>query len=182
MEEELLDIVDENNNLIGEIAPRSKIHAEGIWHRTVHIFLFRKNNGQIDFLVQLRAPFKDLNPNKWGTSFAGHIKSGATIEEGVKSELQEEIGLDIDFEKLLGGYWRKRDKGLNREFTMTYFYEYNGKLEDLKFNDGEVQEVKWMSIEDIRRSMVEDPEKWAGKVAGFIKTSDYLKEIINKKI
>ena len=43
MLDEYLDIVDENNNLTGKKALRSEIHSYGIWHRTVHIYLFRKN-------------------------------------------------------------------------------------------------------------------------------------------
>jgi isopentenyldiphosphate isomerase len=174
MAEEFLDIVDENNKLTGESAPRSKVHAEGIWHRTVHICLFRKNNGEIEFLVHLRSKFKDLNPNKWDTRFGGHIKSGITIEEGVKAELNEEISLDSDNYKLIDGPWRKRNKMPNREFTKIYFLEYAGYVSDLKFNDGEVQEVKWMSIQDIKESMIKNSEIWSGNISGFTEVSDYL--------
>ena len=142
MSSELLDIVDENNKLTGESAPRSKIHSEGIWHRTVHIYLFRKNNDNVDFLVHLRSPLKDLHPNCWDTRFGGHIKSGVSLEEGLKSELSEELGLNADDYKLIEGKWHKRDKFPNCEFTKTYFLEYKGNLEDLKFDDGEVQKVK----------------------------------------
>ncbi|MFA6973415.1 MAG: NUDIX domain-containing protein [Parcubacteria group bacterium] len=178
MAEEFLDIVSENNELTGESAPRSKVHAEGLWHRTVHVYLFRKNNDDIDFLIHLRSPLKEHNPNKLATSFGGHIKAGETLEQGTKAELQEEIGLEIDYEKLLGGYWRKRDNPDNREQNVIYYLEFNGALEDLQFNDGEVQEVKWMSVEEVKNSMRKNPKAWAGKIDGFIEKSDYLKEIL----
>ncbi len=174
MVEEFLDIVDENNELTGESVPRSKVHTEGLWHRAVHIYLFRKNNEEVEFLTHHRSPFKDLNPDKWDTRFGGHIKSGTNFEDGVKSELKEEIGININLDQLVGGYWRKRDKFPNREFTKTYYFEYDGKLEDLKFNDGEVQEVKWMSVENIKNSMVNNPEKWSGSLKGFTEVSVYL--------
>lgn len=182
MTEEFLDIVDENNNLTGESVPRSKIHAEGIWHRTVHIYLFRKNNSEIEFLVHHRSPFKDLNPNKWDTRFGGHIKSGTNLKEAVKSEVKDEIGLDIEYDKLIEGDWRKRDKFPNREFTKVYFLEFRGDLSDLKFNDGEVQEVKWMNVKEIKNLMAGDPEKWSASIAGFTEISGYLlNKIITKK-
>lgn len=180
MAEEFLDIVDENNNLTGESAPRSKIHAEGIWHRTAHVYLFRKNNNEIEFLVHLRSPLKDLHPNCWDTRFGGHIKSGLTLEEGMKAELKEEIGLDVNDYKLIKGIWRKRDNVSNREFTKVYYLEYNGDLAYLKFDDGEVQKVKWMSVDDIKNSMTNNPEEWSAGVAGFTKMSDYLIERIKK--
>jgi len=180
MAEEFLDIVDENNNLTGESAPRGKIHAEGTWHRTVHIYLFRRNNNEIEFLVHLRSPFKDLCSNCWDTRFGGHIKSGLTIEEGMKAELKEEIGLDVNSYKLIEGIWRKRDNVLNREFTKVYYLEYGGDLVDLKFNDGEVQRVKWMSVDDIKKSMINNFEEWSAGVAGFTEVSDYLIEKIKE--
>lgn len=180
MAEELLDIVDENNELTGENAPRSKIHSEGIWHRTAHIYLFRKNNGEVEFLVHYRSPFKDLNPNKWDTRFGGHIKSGVSLGNAVKSEIKDEIGLDIDYNKLIEGDWRKRDKFPNREFTKVYFLEYKEDLSNLKFNDGEVQEVKWMSVQKIKSAMAKNPKKWSAGIAGFTAVSNYLIEKISR--
>jgi isopentenyldiphosphate isomerase len=177
MTEEFLDIVDENNELTGESSLRSKIHAEGIWHRTVHIYLFRKNNEEIEFLVHHRSQFKDLNPDKWDTRFGGHIKAGVSLEDGIKSELQEEIGMEIDPTKLIEGEWRKRNIAPNCEFTKIFFFEFNGNVEDLKFNDGEVQEVKWMSVQEVKSSMAKNPEKWSAIIGGFTEVSDYL---INK--
>lgn len=174
MAEEFLDIVNENNELSGESASRSKIHAEGIWHRTVHIFVFRKYKEQVEFLVHLRAAFKDKHPNKWATSFGGHIKSGLSVEDGVRAELEEEIGIDVEFEKLRGGYWHKRDKNPNREFSKSYCLEYDGKLEDLKFNDEEVQTVKWLSFSEIMESIQKNPEKWAGSGKGIVYAFNYL--------
>ena len=179
MAEEFLDIVDENNELTGESAPRSRVHREGLWHRTVLIYLFRRNNAEIEFLVHLRASFKDTNPNRWDTRFGGHVKSGLTIEGGVRAELEEEIGLDIDNYKLIEGRWRKRDIMPNREFSKTYFIEYSGDVADLKFNDGEVQEVKWMSVSSVKDSILSEPEKWSASLERFAETADYLWEKIN---
>jgi isopentenyldiphosphate isomerase len=179
--EELLDIVDENNNPTGKSAPRSKIHSEGIWHRTVHIYLFRKNNNEIEFLVHLRSPFKDSSPNKWDTRFGGHIKAGTTIVESVKVELEEEIGLNVPANKLIEGAWASWDGGANREYTKVYYLEYNDDLSNLKFNDGEVQEIKWMSIADIKNSITDNPEKWSPELTGITMISDYLMEKVLQK-
>jgi len=176
MIEEFLDIVDENNELTGKSMPRSKVHAKGLWHRTVHISVFRKKENQLEFLVHLRSKFKDFHANQWGTSVGGHIKSGDSFEESVASELQEEIGLKVDFAKLLGGYWRKRDKNPNREFTKNYALEFDGDLADLTFNDGEVQEAKWMNVAEIQNSLQKNPEIWAGTGAGLVDMLNFLKE------
>ena len=37
--EEMLEVVDENDIVIG-IEPRARIHAEGLLHREIHLWLF----------------------------------------------------------------------------------------------------------------------------------------------
>lgn len=177
MSKELLDLVDENNNLTGEKAERKIVHSSGLWHRTVHIYIFRKKGGAIEFLLHFRSPDKDMAPNCWDTRFGGHIKSGFSIEEGVKSELAEEIGLDIKSGQLIEGEWRESDKFPNREFSKIFFLEYDGNLSDLKFNDGEVQEIRWMSIQDIKNAIADKPERWAAGLSSF---NDASNSLINK--
>lgn len=176
MTEEILDIFDENNESTGESASRSKVHTEGLWHRTVHAYVFRKTGTDIEFLVHLRSPFKDMYPDCWDTRVGGHIKSGMSMEDAIKSEIKEEIGLDVEADDLIKGDWYKGGKFPNQEFVQIYFLEYDGKIEDLAFNDGEVQEARWMKAEDIKNSIANGPEKWTGSLNRFVVVSDYLLE------
>lgn len=172
--EELLDVLDENNQSTGVVLPRKQVHAEGLWHRTVHIYLFRKSVTGLEFLLHLRSKLKETAPGLWDTRFGGYIKAGQSMEEGVRDELQEEIGLDAKKLNLFGGEWQKRDFPPNREYTQIYFLEYDDSLENLKFNDGEVDEVKWMSADDIKESMRNNPDIWSASLEGFEKISEYL--------
>lgn len=166
--EELLDIIDENNNPTGEAQPRSVVHAQGLWHRTAHIYIFRKtSNNDVEFLVHLRSASKDLAPNRWDLRFGGHIKAGQDISQTVHQEIRDEIGLDIKLENLIEGMWRKRNKYPNNEFTKVFYLNFVGNTDELKFNDNEVQRVKWMSKGDIQESMKKEPEIWSGGLSGF---------------
>ena len=51
---EMLDIVDENGLPTGQAVPRTVAHAEGLRHRTSHVWIVRKKNGavQVHFLTQ----------------------------------------------------------------------------------------------------------------------------------
>lgn len=167
MNEELLDVVDENNHLTGESLPRSEVHAGGLWHRTAHIYLFRRHNSEIEILIHLRSKLKDGAPNTWDTRFGGHVHSGVIIEQGALAELKEELGLSKQAEDFIEGEWRKREEDWNREFTKVFYLEYSGSLDDLHFEDDEVQEVKWMSAGDIVKWMTTNPEQWAGSSKGF---------------
>ncbi|MFA6273714.1 MAG: NUDIX domain-containing protein [Candidatus Paceibacterota bacterium] len=173
---EYIDLVDENNNLTGQNELRSVVHSTGLWHRTVHIYFFRKIGKNFEFLVHLRSKYKDLHPNCWDTRFGGHIKSGVGIKAGVISEIKEELGLDIDFSKLIEGEWKKRNNYPNCEFTKTYYLEYNDSLQNLSFDDGEVQEIKWLSTNDIINLKTENPKKWSGNKENFKEVFKYLSE------
>lgn len=165
--EEYFDILDGQGNKTGEIKPRTEAHGNGLWHSTVHIYFYRIKNSAIEMLVHLRSKDKDLNPNRWDTRFGGHVKAGENIQQALANEMQDETGLQILPANLSEGHVGKHDKFPNREFVHAYFYNFNGEAEDLKFNDGEVQDAKWMSSDDIIKSMKDNPEQWTGSPTGF---------------
>ena len=51
---ELLDIVDENGIPTGAVIDRETAHREGIRHRTAHLWLLRRREGQVQVLLQKR--------------------------------------------------------------------------------------------------------------------------------
>ncbi len=60
MADELIDIFDENMNLLGT-AMKSQAHREGLWHKTFHCWLARKNDeGKIMVWLQLRNKDKSI--------------------------------------------------------------------------------------------------------------------------
>ena len=48
MAEEIFDIVDENGLPTGETVTRSQAHAEGIRHRTAHIWVVREHGDKTE--------------------------------------------------------------------------------------------------------------------------------------
>ena len=172
---EYLDIVDENGNLTGEKEIRSIVHDKGLWHRTVHIYFYRIKDNTINILAHLRSKLKDHDPDKWDTRLGGHVNTGKDIGEAIVSEIQEEVGISINPKYLLKGEIKKYDGGKNREFCHVFYYNFLENDNVLKFNDGEVQAVKWMSDSEIADSMQKNPSFWAPRRAGFIETIENLK-------
>lgn len=172
--EELVEILTEDGVPTGQAQPRSVAHSQGLWHKTVHIYLYRILNSEVELLVHLRSKTKDLNPNKWDRCFGGHVKFGDTVEKTIENELQEEAGIQVERNHLMAGQVYKNEKFPNNEFMAVYFYEFNSDPATLTFNDGEVQQVKWMKIFDMRSSMKNCQEQWVGTEADLIEIKELL--------
>jgi len=174
---EQLDLVDKNNRLTGRTASRKEAHARGLWHRVVHVYLYRKQGDELFFLVHLRSKDKELMPNRWARGFGGHVMAGEAVEEAVLAEIREEIGLEIEIDDLLAGPVIEWATHPNNEFSYLYFLEVDEDVSELQFQDNEVQTVKWMSEVELVDSYQNNPKDWASSFKMFIPVVKALKKL-----
>ena len=78
---EILDIVDEQGRPTGQTVPRAVAHAEGIRHRTSHVWILRRHAGRVEVLLQMRCQAKDSFPGCYDISFPrpGTFPPGAIL-------------------------------------------------------------------------------------------------------
>lgn len=147
---ELLDVFDSKMNHIG-VKDRIDVHKNGFWHQTFHCWIIREENEKQYVVFQIRDKSKDVAANKLDITAAGHLKAGETKEDGVR-ELQEELGLTVDFDSL--NYIGVRitasesNNQINKEFAHVFLLQNNTPLENYKFPDGEVAGLVQMEISD----------------------------------
>jgi isopentenyldiphosphate isomerase len=90
---ELLDVVDENDNVIGQ-ATREECHSKQLIHRCAFVLLF---NSRGEVLLLKRAMKVDKYPGFYGI-VGEHVKAGESYEAAAKRGVKEELGIDIDVE------------------------------------------------------------------------------------
>jgi 16S rRNA (adenine1518-N6/adenine1519-N6)-dimethyltransferase len=152
-ETELFDVVDEADQLLHTLS-RGEVHAQGLRHRAVHIFL-RTERGEI--FLQRRSPLKDKCPNLWDSSAAGHLDAGEDYEVAAVRELEEELGLTgLELREI--GRLAPCD-ATGQEFVRLYLTQVEKKKHvELRWPPAEIESGEWFSEGLI--------DEWVGKRPG----------------
>ena len=148
---EVLDIVDEQRPPTGETVTRSVAHAEGIRHRTSHVWIARQKDGQVQLLLQKRSPDKDAFPGCYDISSAGHIPAGQDWVPSALRELEEELGVRATPDQLIDCGQRSSSFDdvfhgrpfHDRQVSNVYLLWLDREAEDFVLQPEEVSEVRW---------------------------------------
>jgi isopentenyldiphosphate isomerase len=183
---EYLDTYDEYGNFIKK-EEREKVHEDGLWHKTVHCWLYDKD-GNIYFQIR-------TDSHKLYTTASGHVLAGESIKEGFAREIKEELGIDNDTsnaEMVEINVWKmdkvKNDKVIkDRAFANVYISEFNGDMKNFNIDKNELEGIVKVKSDDALRILKQeqgtcDCEKYIeGKVIkDKLNFSDFL--IFNKEI
>ncbi len=162
MSEEVFDIVDEENNIIGQ-APRSKCHGDpSLIHRTAHVVVYH-TDGRI--LLQKRSCKKDLLGGFWDTAVGGHLDLGETFEQGAAREMHEELGLPLETDLQYLCDWKIRNE-VESENVRIFKTVSDGPF---NFDQDEIDEVRFWSREELL-----DPEHHVTFTPNLIEEAKYL--------
>lgn len=151
MVDEVVDLLDEHGNLMGEEILKSDAHKSGLWHTAAHVWLYTKE-GKLIF--QKRSDNKDLYPGRWDISAAGHVKAHEHPRHAAIRELAEELNIVIPKEDLnflaVTRYAMAVPKTsmMNNEFAYVYLYEFDGDLDAINFDKTEVSALRYIDIDD----------------------------------
>lgn len=135
---EILNIVDENDEVIGE-ETRDNIHKNSLLHREIHVYFITPNK---EIIFQHRAKDKDTYPDLLDATVGGHVKIGDSYEQTAIKETEEETGLkinsrDLIFINKIKKYSKdKATNKINNVFNTRYAYIYKGDVKNLKIEAG----------------------------------------------
>lgn len=121
----------------------------------VHVWIWRRREGSVEILLQKRSHEKPTWPGYIDISAAGHVNLGESLLDAAVRETREEVGYDIDIGRLWHFFtYRSAKTGLK----WAYLYELTEESVDFVFNDGEVEQLEWVGLEDFEL-MTQSPEK-----------------------
>lgn len=153
---EFFDIVNQEGNPTGEIIERNIAHANGIWHRTSHVWLVRYKDNKLQILLQKRTMSKDSFPGCYDISSAGHIPAGVDFVSSALRELQEELGIIAHSDDLILCGDRKiitddvfHGKPFHdRQYSRVFVLWCDNDESEFVLQPEEIDSVKWLDFDD----------------------------------
>lgn len=152
---EIFDVVNDRNEVTGQ-STRGEVHAQGLLHRAVHIFVFNKHG---ELWLQQRSHLKDVHPLAWDSSAAGHLDSGEDYATAAVRELKEELGIEAPTECIAKV---AANEHTGWEFVELHRAQHNGPMH---FAPDEIACGQFFRIEHIDEWIAARPQDFAG---GFI--------------
>lgn len=142
--QEMFPLVDEEGNITGA-ATRGECHnGSRLLHPVVHLHVF---NSQGELYLQKRPAWKDIQPGKWDTAVGGHVDLGESVEQALRREVREELGI-TDFTPQPVTHY-VFESARERELVFVYKTVYDGPVCPSNELDGGC----FWPLDEIRASM-----------------------------
>lgn len=151
--DEWFDVVNESDEVVGR-ERRAVVHARGLLHRAVHVFVF---NAAGQLFLQKRSMAKDMAPGLWDTSCAGHLDAGEDYDAAAWRELAEELGCRLPNPP---ARWRRFEAcaDLGWEFVWTYRVQAEGPFE---LHPGEIERGEWLTLTEVDQAVATRPSEFS---------------------
>jgi isopentenyl-diphosphate delta-isomerase len=149
-------LVDEKDQAIGTME-KMEAHLKGLMHRAFSIFIFNTNG---ELMLQQRALSKYHSPGQWTNTCCSHPREGETTLKAAHRRLVEEMGFDTPVEEKFSFTYYSDEVGeglIEHEFDHVFFGKYEEKP---NINKEEVNDWKFMAMEDIKQDIKQNPQKY----------------------
>lgn len=166
---DLVTLVDEKDNVVGEMDKIEAHRGEAKRHRAISVYLFRKTSNGIELLIQQRSQKKIVGANWWANTVCGNVRPIEDYEECAYRRLKEELGITAAEIKPL--YKFEYHLQCNAEFSewevdQVFTGWYDGEVHP---NPDEVQDFSWVKWSEL----LEKADK------AQMRTEEYNTKIVN---
>ena len=153
MIEEQVILVDKYDKQIGTM-PKLEAHEKAILHRAFSVFILNDKN---EIMLQQRAHHKYHSPLLWTNTCCSHQRVGETNIGAGTRRLEEEMGFVSELKELFHFIYKAPfDNGLTEHELDHVMIGYYNDEPDINLE--EVESWKWMSIDAVKKDMIENPE------------------------
>lgn len=148
-------LVDENDNVTG-IAGKLEAHRKGLLHRAFSVFVF---NSRGELMLQRRAFSKYHSGGLWSNTCCSHPFPGELTSVAAHRRLKEEMGFNTKLEESFSFLYKAKLDNELTEHELDHVF-IGTSDEEPKLNPGEVQDWKWVNIDELKRELETDPASY----------------------
>ena len=155
MTEEKVILVNQFDEQIG-LMNKLEAHEKAVLHRAFSVFVLNNKN---EIMLQQRAKQKYHSPLLWTNTCCSHQRDGETNLQAGSRRLFEEMGFVTELKELFHFIYKAPfDNGLTEhELDHVMIGYFN---DEPQINSEEVENWKWMTIEDVKNDMKTHPEDY----------------------
>jgi isopentenyl-diphosphate delta-isomerase len=150
--EEKVILVDVNDHPIG-LMNKLEAHEKAVLHRAFSVFILNNNN---ELMLQQRAHHKYHSPLLWTNTCCSHQRENETNIQAGTRRLREEMGFETELKEMFHFIYKAPfDNGLTEHELDHVMLGYYNEIPEI--NKEEVENWKWMKIEDVKNDMIRNP-------------------------
>lgn len=142
---EMFPVVEPDGQIVGAVSRGEAHGGTMLLHPVVHLHLF---NSAGELYLQRRPDWKDIQPGKWDTATGGHVALGESVEQALRREVGEELGISDFVAERLGNYIFESER--ERELVYVHKAVYDGPVIP---DADELNGGRFWTAEDIARNM-----------------------------
>ncbi|OGK26704.1 hypothetical protein A2954_06965 [Candidatus Roizmanbacteria bacterium RIFCSPLOWO2_01_FULL_37_12] len=155
MKYEIVDIIDENNKVFYKTS-KQEAHEKGLLHSCVISEII---NSKGEWLLFLPSDYKQ-DKDQYVSPIGGHVRSGESLEDGLKREAFEEAGLKNFKFKFIGkGIYNRFVIGRQENHFFNVYEIYTDKTAILSH---ETKNFKYFTKNEIIENMKKNPHMFGG--------------------
>lgn len=149
----LVNLDDEETGYEEKLA----VHERGLLHRAFSVFLF---NGDW-LLIQKRAAGKYHSAGLWANTCCSHPREGENLMEAACLRLMTECGIgNVELTEAGSFLYRSTFANGLTEYELDHVFVGSFDGEPVP-NPEEIEEMKWISLADLKADMKDHPERYA---------------------
>jgi isopentenyl-diphosphate delta-isomerase len=167
-ESHLVELVSERGEAEGTATVAAAHEWPGHLHRAFSVLVVDNLDR---FLLQRRAAGKTRFAGRWANACCGHPAPGSDVVAEAAKRLDEELGLVVPDLRQIGVYLYRAADAQTGRVEHEYDHVLLGRVSAgaaLRADPAEIEDVRWVSFDDLHQEVYEDPARYAPWLAGVL--------------